>query len=422
MNRILCLLVLLSASIVRAGDAPIRVMIVKPEMRKIKRIVEQPGTVRADEEAPLAAKIAGYVQTVSVDIGDTVKAGDPLIAISVPELDEEAKLKDSVVKLAEVSIQQLKKHLQTAEAQVAAADALVKEAEAGMKRAEANYDRWASESKRMTEMALKKLVDDQSRDESINQMKSADAARDEVRAKVFSAQAILKKYRAERDAAELDIRGGEAKLEVARADAARFKEMLAYKTIKAPFGGVVTKRLVDPGHFVQQGKPETLLVIANMNPVRVLIDVPESEAALVKKGDIAQIRFPAWEGKTVTGPIARSSWSLDSQSRTLRAEIDLPNPDGALRPGMYANVFVSVETSDVRTVPAKALAKAGETMALFAVRDGKAVRVRVKAGRSDGTFTEVALSANPRRRVGKVCRRWRSDCQSASESGGGATR
>src|SRR5262249_46090397 len=129
---------------------------------------------------------------------------------------------------------------------------------------------------------------------------------------------------------------------------------------------------------------------AKVDPVRVLLDVPETDAGLVKKGDTAQVRFPALEGKTVTGTVARSSWSLDPQSRTLRAEIDIPNADGSLRPGTYGVVSISVETSEVRTVPAKALLKAGETMALFVVRDGKASRVRVKIGRSDGTFTEVA--------------------------------
>ena len=194
-----------------------------------------------------------------------------LIEIAVPELDEEAKLKDAVVKQADVAIQQLKKHLLTADAQAAAAVAMVQEAEAGRKRAEANYDRWASEAKRMTEMALKKLVTDQEREEAVSQAKAADAARDEVKAKVGSAQAALKKYQAERDAAEIDIEAGKVKLEVAKADAARFKEMLAYKTIKAPFDGIVTRRLIDPGQLVQQGKPEMLLVVAKMDPVRVLL-------------------------------------------------------------------------------------------------------------------------------------------------------
>src|SRR5262249_55576330 len=185
-------------AIAHADEAPVKVTLAKPEMRKIKRLVEQPGSIRADQESPLAAKIVGYVANVRVDIGDRVKAGDSLVEISVPELDEEARLKDAVVKQVEVSILQLKKHLQTADAQVVAADALVKEALAGMKRADAYYDRWSSEAKRMTEMALKKLVDEQSKDESLNQAKAADAARDEVRAKVFSAQATLKKYQAER--------------------------------------------------------------------------------------------------------------------------------------------------------------------------------------------------------------------------------
>lgn len=391
MKRITCFVLFLGVTAARADDAPAKVTVVKPEQRKIKRLVEQPGAVRADQESPLAAKIAGYVRSVAVDIGDRVKTGDPLIEIAVPEMDEEAKLKDAHVKQADVAIQQLKKQLMTAEAQVAAADAQVKEAQSGMKRAEAYYDRWASEAKRTTDLALKKLVTDQEREEAAKQVAAADAARDEVRAKIFSAQATLKRYQAERDAAEIDVEAGKVKLEVAKAEAARFKELLAYKTIKAPFDGIVTRRTVDPGHFVQQGKPETLLVVAKTDPVRVVVDVPETDAALVKKGDTAQVRFPALDGKTVSGAVARSSWSLDPQARTLRAEIDLPNAGAELRPGTYAIVAISVETSEVRAVPAKALVKAGDTMAIFIVRDGKAIRLRVKAGRSDGAFTEIAM-------------------------------
>src|SRR5262249_33760795 len=113
---------------VGADDGPVSVKVAQPEMRKLKRPVEQPGSVRADLEAPLAAKITGYAAHVRVDIGDRVEQGAVLIEFSMPELDEEVKQKQAVVKQMEVAQKQGKQTVETAKAQVTMAAALAKEA------------------------------------------------------------------------------------------------------------------------------------------------------------------------------------------------------------------------------------------------------------------------------------------------------
>src|SRR5262245_15359390 len=317
-----------------ADDAPVSVKVANPEMRKLKRPVEQPGAVRADLEAPLAAKLTGYVADVRVDIGDRVAKGAVLVEFSVPELDQEVKQKEAVVKQMEVAVRQGKQTIETAKAQVVMAEALAKESGAGVKRAEANRDRWASEAKRFSTVA-KDVVDAGSREEAINQAKAAEAALEEARAKVVSATASVKRWHAELVKAELDVLADDARLAVARADADRVIAMQQYKTIKAPFAGVITPRLIDPGHLIPPGKPEVLLVIAGTDKVRVAVDVPETDAALVKKGDLATVRVPALEGREFKGQVSRLAWSLDPQARTLRAEIDLENKDDVLRPNMF---------------------------------------------------------------------------------------
>lgn len=394
MRHFVAIIALGFASHTLADDAPVSVKVAKPEVRKLKKPVEQPGSVRADLEAPLAAKVTGYVAAVRVDIGDRVEKGAALVEFSVPELDEEVKQKQAVVRQMEVAVRQGKQSVETAKAQVTMAEALAKEAGAGLAKAEANRDRWASEARRMTALA-KDVVDPGSREEAINQAKAAEAALEEARAKIASAAASVKRWQAEQAKVELDTLADDARLAVARADADRAIALQQYKTIKAPFAGVITRRLIDPGHLIQPGKPEVLLVIASTDKVRAAVDVPETDAALLKKGDPATVRVPALEGREFKGQVSRLSWSLDTQARTLRAEIDLDNKDDVLRPGMFVTTKIGVDLAPVKAVPAKALMKAGETQACFVVRDGKAVRVRVKAGRSDGNWTEVVEQQEP---------------------------
>src|SRR5262249_32939142 len=161
---------------------------------------EQPGTVRAFEEAPLFVKLPGYVRKVHVDIGDKVKGpragadgkevpGTLLAELSIPELDAEAAAKQALAQQADAELEQVKQNIAIADAAVASAESLQAEMRAGLKRAEATYLRWQSESERIDELVKKKTIDTQQRDETLNQLRSADAGRDEARAKVDTAAA-----------------------------------------------------------------------------------------------------------------------------------------------------------------------------------------------------------------------------------------
>jgi RND family efflux transporter MFP subunit len=379
------------------------VTVVKPQRRALKRTVEQPGTVQAFEEAPLFAKLPGYVRKVPVDIGDRVRGpqvsgsgaeveqGQILVELSIPETEEEARQKHAQVKRAEVAVDQANKALATARAAVTSAEAQAQEAEAGVQRAQANVERWESELKRVTGLVKGGVVDAQIRDETLNQLRAAEAARGEARAKAVSARALAEKAKAERDKAEADVRGAEASLEVAKADARRLDALVQYTRLRAPFDGVVTRRAVDPGHFVQPaGAPAApLLVVARTDPVRVFVDVPEADAALVRPGDEATVQVQALRGATFRATVTRTAWALEPGARTLRTEIDLPNPDGRLRPGMYVQARVVVELPEAWVLPAAALVKQGDATVCYRVEAGKAVRTPVQTGRSDGTFTEV---------------------------------
>jgi HlyD family secretion protein len=366
--------------------------VVRPEKKALPKTIEQPGTVRAYEEAPLHAKLAGFVTAVKADIGDRVEAGAVLAELGIPELEDEGRMKAALVDRAKAHVEQARKQVTIAEANVVVAEAQTAEAAAGVKRAEAVYARWESEAKRVGEMVRTRVVDPQTGDETTNQFRAAEAARDEARARATAAGKLAGKAEAELGKATEDVKVAEAEERVAAAEAARLKSLLGYRQIKAPFAGAVTRRTIDPGHFVQPpggAKADPLFTVVRTDTVRVPVDVPEADAPLVRKGAKAIVGIPALKRAEFTATVSRSAAALDPAARTLRAEIDLPNADGVLRPGMFAHVRIVSEMPAAWVLPVTAVLKQADQTVVFLARDGKAVRLPVQPGRSDGTFTEV---------------------------------
>jgi RND family efflux transporter MFP subunit len=366
-----------------AVSAAPTITVVKPEMRAVKRVVEQPGTIQAFEETALFAKLPGYVGRVAddpdkkdraphdrqIDIGSRVKKDQVLIGIAIPELDQEYKQKVSQVKQAEAEVVQSEKLLAAAEAGVDTFRAAVAEAEAGVERAQAVYDRWVLEMTRVSKLVSGGVDTSQTRDDTQLQLKAAGAARTEATAKVVSAKAAVRKAEADRDKAGT--------------------------LIKAPFDGIVTRRAVNTGDFVSPNEKVALFSVARTDPVRVVVNVPEADAGLVAVGQEVRINFQTATTATVTGTVTRMSWSLEPGSRTLRTEIDLPNEKGQVRPGMYVNARLTVELPAAWAVPAAAVGKLGDDPIVYLVKGGKAVRVTVQLGRGDGQFTQVRRYKEP---------------------------
>lgn len=365
----------------------------------IQRNIEQPGTVQPNEETQIMARLAGYVQNVHVDIGQTVKGprrnekgeeiepGQLLADLSVPEIEEEYQQKLAYTRQVEAEVEQSRKALAAADAHVANAEALVDEAKASLAKTQALYDRWQSEGKRATDLVAKGVMDTQSHDEIMNQFKAAEAGRNEAKARIASTESAVRKAQADRGKAEADLKAVSAKVEVCQADARRVAATLSFAKIRAPFDGVVTSRRINTGDLLSTtGNRPAIFTVARLDPVRFVIQVPEADAGLVT--DKLPVDL-ALQSQTVTGRIARTSWSLDTASRTLRAEADVPNADGKLRPGMYVNARIRIDIPVNWVVPASAIVKTSESAHCFLVEDGKAVKTLVQIGRSDGQKTEI---------------------------------
>jgi RND family efflux transporter MFP subunit len=294
------------------------------------------------------------------------------------------------VRLAEAQVEQARKALAAAEAGVTAAEAAHAETKAGLGRAQALYDRWESEARRLTGLVQGGVIDAQSRDETQNQFRAASATRDEARARVATADAGIRKAAADRDKMTADVTAAEAKLEVARAEARRYEALLSYTKIRAPFDGVVTRRHVNTGDFLQpSGKSAGVFTVAQLNPVRIVVDVPEMDAPLVREKGPIKLAIQSLGRGELSGTVTRTSWSLEPSSRTLRVEVDQPNPEGLLRPGMYVYARIGVALPEAWALPVSAVVKQGEAHVCFRVEGGKAVRTPVQVGRSDGQHVQV---------------------------------
>ncbi len=133
-----------------------------------------------------------------------------------------------------------------------------------------------------------------------------------------------------------------------------------------------------------------IYIVARTDLVRIYVDVPEIDANHVSAGTEARVRIQALDNTEIPGNVTRTSWALNVQSRTLRAEIDLPNPDAKLLPGMYAYAMVLIKRTDVMALPVTAIVEAGNQSYCYLLVEGKAVKTPLQTGISDGHWIEVA--------------------------------
>ena len=189
--------------------------------------------------------------------------------------------------------------------------------------------------------------------------------------------------------------------EVAQAKLQRTQTLLQFARITAPFTGVITARFVDPGAFIPSAttgstpQSAALLTLMDFSRLRVQLFVPEAEVPFIRNGLAATLTVEELPGRTFHGVVTRFAHALDEATKTMLTEIELPNPAGDLRPGMYASVHLEVERkTDALLVPAGAVVVEKAGSFVFLVADGKAHKTAVHTGFSDGVNVEVTDGAH----------------------------
>ncbi len=386
---------------------PPEVTTVRPERKTVRYLIEQPGyNIEAFEQTPLYAKVAGYVRKVHADIGDAVKGpqydsagklvreGDLLVELWVPELEVELREKQAAVQQADAAVEQAVKLLAVATAHVESVRGQVKEAQAARLRARADSTFASSQYDRLERVSRGGVLDKENVDEARFRSEAAKASMAETEARIQAVQALVVESEANRDRAAADVTVARTRLQVAQAQRDNVRTLLDYTKIRAPFDGRVTRRNVNTGDFVQPAvasgsKGEPLMNVDRQDEVRVFVNVPELDAAWVHDRAPAYIRVQSLRGEMFSGQVTRSAYAFNPQTRTLRTEIDLLNPNGRLRPGMYVYATIVAEHRDVWTLPSSAVVTQGEQTFCYGLRDNKAVRLPIQIGLRGDDLVEV---------------------------------
>lgn len=236
------------------------------------------------------------------------------------------------------------------------------------------------------------------------ELMQARAARDQAEAQLKLAQVSAKRWenlqkmdavsQQETDERSSSFTQGEANLDAATANVRRLEQLESFKHVYAPFAGVITTRNIDIGALINAGNGgpnQELFVIAQIDPVRIYVNVPESDSPSIHPGVRADIQVSELIGEHFAGSVVRTANSIDPTTRTLNTEIDAPNPKGRLLPGSYAQVHFALKEQVQRlTVPANALLFRAEGPRVAVVGSDNQVHLKqVAIGRDFGTTTEI---------------------------------
>ncbi|HET9834059.1 MAG TPA: efflux RND transporter periplasmic adaptor subunit [Vicinamibacterales bacterium] len=307
-----------------------------------------PAEFRPFQEIEVHAKVAGYLKSISVDVGDRVTSGQLLAVLEIPELQEEIK-QDA--------------------ASVNRANEEVKRSQADLQRAESAHDVAHLSSTRLAGVMKVRpnLVAQQDIDEATGRDRVAEA-------QVSTAQAALA--------------AAKEQLEIAKAAQGKTQAMFDYSRITAPFTGVITHRYADTGAMIQAGTASQtqampIVQLSQNDKLRLVIPVPESAVPRIHVGNDVAVAVQSLH-KTVTGKVARFADRLDTDTRTMHVEVDVPNPRLELVPGMYADATLVLDAAkDAVVAPIQAIDR---------TEGGARVLVVSGDGRSPGKIEERKVS------------------------------
>src|ERR1043166_3234087 len=299
---------------------------------------------RPYQEIELHAKVSGFVESLPVDVGDRVTNGQLLATLEIPELNDDLEHARAVEKRSEEEL---------------------KKAEADHEQAHLAYGRLAA-----VEKAKPKLVAQQEIDLAQAKDRAGEAAMEVAREQI----------------------------EVAKSDVKRLQTMMLYCHIRAPFDGVVTKRFTDPGALIHNGGAASspLLRVSENGRLRLVFPVSVSFVSLIKAGEPVEIRIES-PSRTLTGVVSRFTREIEMATRTMEVEVEVPNPDLSLIPGMYASVVLKLERREkALVVPVEAVARQKLSSVYPINRDSKIEERIINIGLETANKLEVlsGLSEN----------------------------
>jgi RND family efflux transporter MFP subunit len=345
--------------------SPRPVAVALAELTPISDTVALSGEFRPFQEVDVHAKVAGYIRKIYVDVGDHVKTGQTLAILEVPELD----------------------------AQLQGAEAAIRRNKDAIRRVKSDMDR-AESLHRATHLDYVRL-------------KQASEARPGLIAEqeLDYAMAKDKEGEAQISADEAAFSEAQNQLDVAFAEQKQLSAMSDYTRIVAPFNGVITKRNVDTGTLVQAGTSSNtqalpVVSVAQTDLFRLTLPVAESAVPMIRLGTTVTVHVQALN-RDFEGKVARFADSVNQETRTMHTEVDVPNANGTIVGGMYAEVKLTLAKKDnALAVPIQALNRNGSETTVLVVNSQDRIEERdVRLGMEGASQVEVISGLNPKDRV-----------------------
>ncbi len=324
-----------------AREGAIAVAAAPVTRQDLARDLELAAEFRPYQEIELHAKVPGYLKAIYVDVGDHVRKGQTIAELEAPEMAQELAQAVVAVKRAQTQVERARGELRRAEA----AHTLQ----------QVSYNRLASISKTRPELVAQQEIDD-------------------VKARYDGAEAQAM-------AAKAALAASEEEVKAALVSQERISTMMGYLRITAPFDGVVTHRFGDPGAMVQAGTASHIQAmpvvrLSQIDRLRLVLPVPESIASRVRVGAPVEIRVDSLN-RVFQGRISRFSNKLDASTRTMETEVDLPNPNHSVLPGMYGYASLKVDRrNDALAVPVQAVAGHDSTPSVIVVNGQRRLEER----------------------------------------------
>ncbi len=330
------------------------VEVVHPVQRSFTGKVLISGTVHPNQSVVLYAMQSGVVSRISKDIGDKVYKGESIASLSNPLIG---------------------KSVSKAIADLAISRAKIKTANADLEAVKSRAEGLQSISNRLSEIY--------SRTPQLTTISSVETAKADAK----ESDAIVSSRQAYITGLYEEVKSMEVNLSTAQ-------KQLSFLSISAPFSGIISKRFVDKGAMVQNGlnqiNPQAIVEIQQINPVRLVLEVPESDAVSIIKGMDVEVTFPELSSKVYSTKISRTSGVLDPMSKTMQVEIDINNTSGKIISGMYAKAFLQLESREnILSLPAISKVKYKNEDYVMVVENDRVVRMPIKIGLSDEHFYEV---------------------------------
>lgn len=316
-------------------------------------------TIEPAEQVDLYPAATGFLKSVNVALGDRVKKGQVLAEIDGLDLQIQYRQATIGVEQAKALLQEAEVKVEGAKTEVAAAEGVIRQRENELARARATESFRKKQLDRTKSLAESNAVDQRLLDEATEQHGAAQAQVLAATAGVDNAKLDVQVKKGKLLQTQTAITTARSNVEAAVLGAERAKLALDRMKIVAPFDGIVTSRSVTTGSLVRpDASASPLLTVVRPDTIRVVVQVPEADVLSVRQGVPARVTFDCLPGTEFTGKVARIGFVEEPRSRTMRVEIDLPNPEDKLRPGMSGAVTLKLEkeSTSIFRVPADAVA------------------------------------------------------------------